>query len=105
MDADRRALLKAGLVLGLAPAQNDPASSRPRAGDLLVRSDDSSRTPLSPDDIPFTAMQIVAWAMDPSDRTVRSGSRLNRLILLRFDGAKLAPATRSRSSDGVAADT
>ena len=105
MDADRRRLLTAGLVLGLGLAQDDPASSRPRAGDLVVRSGDASRTPLSPDDIPFASMQTLAWAMDPVDRTVRSGSRLNQLLLLRFDATTLAPETRSRAAEGVVAYT
>ena len=105
MDADRRILLKAGLVLGLGLAQDDPASSRPRAGDLVVRSGDATRTPLSPGDIPLASMQTMAWAMDPADRTVRSGSRLNQLLLLRFDAATLALETRSRAADGVVAYT
>ena len=29
---------------------------------------------LTPDDIPFGAMQTMAWAMDPMDNTVRSRS-------------------------------
>jgi rieske iron-sulfur protein len=41
--------------------------------------------------------------MDPTDRTVRSGSRLNRVILLRLDAAQLAADTRSRAAGGVVA--
>ena len=47
----------------------------------------------------------MAWAMDPIDRTVRSGSRLNRVLLIRLDAGKLSPETRSRAADGVVAYT
>jgi Rieske Fe-S protein len=112
-DADRRAVLKAAIGLGLAlgvesrfaAGQSDAASARPKEGDLLVRSDDASRTPLRPADVTMNATQTMAWAMDPSDRTVRSGSRLNQLILLRLDPDTLSPETRRRSADGVLAYT
>src|SRR5713101_7471533 len=82
----RRTVLKGGLSLGvelgLAPAlalgQEDRASIRPKEGDVLVREGDSNMKPLTPDDIPVGAVQTLAWAMDPTDNTVRSGSRLNR---------------------------
>ena len=79
---NRRALLLAGL--GLALGQSDAASSRPKAGDLFVRNGDAAKTPLTPDDIPLGAAQTLAWAMDPAG-TVRSGSRLNQVLLLRLD--------------------
>src|SRR2546422_2139264 len=108
---DRRQALKAGLGLGLTltsrlgTSQDDPASVRPKESDLLVKMGDSEKTALTPADIPLGAMQTLAWAMDPADHTVRSGSRLNQLLLLRFDPEKLAPETRSRSADGVVAYT
>jgi len=109
----RRAALKAGLTLGLAwrvapvleADQEDPASARPKEGDLLIRLGDASKTPLTPDDIPTGAPQTMAWAMDPASLIVRSGSRLNQIILLRFDPVSLSGATRSRAADGVVAYT
>ena len=65
------------------------ASVRPKEGDFLIKSGDASKTPLTPEDIPRGAMQTMAWAMDPADQAVRSGSRLNQLLLLRFDPEKL----------------
>ncbi len=47
----------------------------------------------------------MAWAMDPMDKTVRNGSRLNRVLLLRLDPEKLSPETKSRAADGVVAYT
>jgi len=41
--------------------------------------------------------------MDPTDGTVRSGSRLNQVILLRFDPGTLSDETRGRSADGIVA--
>ncbi len=50
---ERRTLLLAGL--GLALRQTDPASSRPKVGDLFVKPGDAARTPLTPGDIPLGA--------------------------------------------------
>jgi rieske iron-sulfur protein len=112
-EVGRRTVLKNGIGLGvglslastLTFAQDDPASLRPREGDLLVKEGDANREPLSPDAIPVGATQIMAWAMDPADRTVRNGSRLNRVLLLRFDAGQLSADTRSRAAGGVVAYT
>ena len=76
---------------------------RPREGDLLVKVGDSGATPLTPDDLPLAGMQVVAWPMQPDGKIVRSASRLNRVLLLRFDSDKLSAATRERSAGGVVA--
>jgi rieske iron-sulfur protein len=110
---ERRAVLKAGMCLGLglslesrtAAGQDEGASARPREGDVLVKSGDASKKPLTPEDLPVGAIQTMAWAMDPENQTVRSGSRLNQLILLRFDPEKLTADTRSRAAEGVVAYT
>ena len=110
---DRRAVLKAGMGLGLGlplasrtvAAQDDRAALRPQEGDLLIKSGDAARNPLTPADIPLAAVQTMAWAMDPADRTVRSGSRLNQVVVIRFDPATLSAETRSRAADGVVAYT
>jgi rieske iron-sulfur protein len=84
----RRNVLLGGLGLGLvaaiepaAHAQADAAAMRPKPGDLLVRDGDASKTPMTPDDIVIEAKPLIAWAMDPGDRTVRSASRFNRLVV------------------------
>jgi Rieske Fe-S protein len=108
----RRAILKAGIGLGIqlslgqeSPGQEEGASQRPKEGDLLVRAGDSTATPLRPADIPVGGKQTMAWPMDPTDKTVRNGSRLNRVLLLRLDPEKLSPETKSRAADGVVAYT
>src|SRR5260370_38787145 len=95
---NRRDVLKAAAALGIRFRQDDRASIRPKEGDLLVKLGDGSTTPLTADDIPLGARPTVAWAMDPADNTVRSGSRLNQLLLVRLDPGKLAPQTPGRSA-------
>ncbi|MEO8256383.1 MAG: Rieske (2Fe-2S) protein [Acidobacteriota bacterium] len=109
----RRSVLKGGLGLGiclnLAAAdilgQDDPAALRPKQGDLLVKENDAAKVPLTPGDLAIGAAQTMAWAMDPGDRTVRSASRLNRVLLIRLDAGKLDPETMARAADGVVAYT
>jgi rieske iron-sulfur protein len=108
----RRAFLRTGLTIGVGygvssssrAAQDDPASLRPRQGDRLVRLD-GPHTPLTPGDVPRGERQTMAWAMDPASGIVRSGSRLNQVLLLRFDPPALAADTRARAADGVVAYT
>ena len=97
----RRAVLQAGIALGIelglsgqALAQEDAASQRPKEGDLFVKVGDSTTTPLRPADLPLGARQTMAWPMDPADNTLRNGSRLNRVMLLRMDAEKLSPETK-----------
>jgi rieske iron-sulfur protein len=97
--------LGSGLRSGLSAEQDDQASVRPKEGDLLVKSGDSNKSPLTPGDIQRGAMQTLAWAMDPADRTVRSGTRLNQVLLLRLDPDRLTAETQSRAADGVVAYT
>jgi Rieske Fe-S protein len=47
----------------------------------------------------------MAWAMAPGDKTVRSGSRLNRVLLVKIDVEQLGSETRSMAADGVVAYT
>jgi rieske iron-sulfur protein len=110
---ERRTLLKAGITAGLgltlkaerALCQSDPASTGPKTGDVLVRVGDAMKQPLSPGEIKRGAKPVLAWAMDPNDDTLRNGSRLNQVLLVRFDPQALAPDTRSRAADGVVAYT
>jgi rieske iron-sulfur protein len=107
----RRKVLVAGIQLGfslsikptLAFSQDDPTSIRPQEGDFLVRVGDQSVEPLTPADVALGAQQILAWPADPTHKTVRSGSRLNQLLLVRLDSDQLAPATKSIAADGVVA--
>lgn len=105
----RRTVLQgaAGLVLAwMAPdaaAAQEPGSARPAAGDLLVKVGDSTATPLTPADVGGGPTPMLAWPMTAADRVVRSGSRLNRLVLVRVDPATLDERTRPRAVEGVVA--
>jgi Rieske Fe-S protein len=101
----RRRALELVLCLALAPrlalAQTEPARERPREGDLLVPTSATTPEPLKPDDLPLDGRQTLAWPMDPETKTVRNGSRLNKVLLLRLDSEGFDPETRERSADGV----
>jgi rieske iron-sulfur protein len=105
----RRTMLQgaAGLLLAwLAPVTagaQDGRAARPAAGDWLVKTGDGSLTPLTPDDIPAAANPMMAWAMTPDSSVVKSGSRLNRILLVRLDPAGLVEQTRARAAGGVVA--
>lgn len=103
----RRAALELGLGLVLAPgiawAQTEPARERPREGDVLVMVGAKTPEPVKPDDLPLSGKQSFAWPMDPESHTVRSGSRLNKVLLLRLDPDRLDAETRERAADGVIA--
>ena len=104
----RRAALELGLCLALTPhlalAQTDPARERPHEGDLLVAvTAGSGPAPLKPDDLPLDGKQTFAWPMEPESKTVRSGSRLNKVLLLRLDPEGFDPETKAHAAEGVVA--
>ena len=108
----RRKILKLGIGLGIqlglaevVDAQETPETMRPKEGDLLVKVDDAKAVPLTPDDIPLATDPTMAWAMDPVDKTIHKGERLNRILLTRFPEAQLAAETRARAAEGVVAYT
>lgn len=108
-DGSRRRILRgaAGLALAwLAPraaAAQDGRTARPAAGDLLVKVGDAASRPLTPADIVDGPSPTMAWPMAPGDAVVRSGSRLNRVVLVRLDAAALVGKTRTRSAEGIVA--
>ncbi len=103
----RRMALELGLCLALAPrfafAQTDAARERPREGDLLVAVSATSPEPLKPDDLPLDGKQTFAWPMDAESKTLRNGSRLNKVLLLRLDPKGLDAATKERAAEGAVA--
>jgi Rieske Fe-S protein len=93
------------LVIGSVanPVSAEPANERPREGDVLVRFDSEKPTPLEPNDIPLGGPPMLAWPMDLVGDVVRSGSRLNKILLVRLDPATLIGVTQERAADGVVA--
>jgi rieske iron-sulfur protein len=103
----RRAALGMGACFTLTPrwalAQAEPARERPREGDLLVTVGAAAPEPLTADNLELGGKQIMAWPMDPVSSTVRSGSRLNKVLLLRLDPEVFDPETKERAADGIVA--
>jgi rieske iron-sulfur protein len=104
----RRAALKLGLCVTLAPglalAQTEPARERPKESDLLVAVGTAATPePLKPDELPLGGNPTMAWPMDPQTNTVRNGSRLNKVLLLRLDPQGFDPETRDHAAEGVVA--
>jgi rieske iron-sulfur protein len=69
----------------------------------LVAVGTASPEPLKPDDLPLDSKQTFAWPMDPTTSTVRNGSRLNKVLLLRLDPEGFDPETKEHAADGVVA--
>jgi rieske iron-sulfur protein len=82
----------------------DPDRSKlPQPGDLLVEAGvEVGTTPLKPEDI-GPGEVLLAWAFDPQKKIPRNGSRLNMVLLMRFDPATLGDDERANTADGVVA--
>ena len=72
---------------------------------MFVKMTDSSMTPITAGELAIGASQTIAWPFDPVEKTVRNGSRLNQVLLLKLDPERLSPETRLRSANGVVAYT
>jgi Rieske Fe-S protein len=114
---ERRTLLKAAALTAAASAlpgavahdvlAADTAASkaRPQEGDLFVYAGgEKDGKVITPADVPLGGPQVLAWAKDPETDTVRDGSRLNQVLLLRLDPASFDEETRQHATpDGILA--
>jgi rieske iron-sulfur protein len=109
----RRFLLASALAAGAsvaagrsAGAQDDQPGSdeRPQKNDLLVVSEGpNAGQVVKPSDLKPGGPPVHAWPKDPKTAVVRDGSRLNEILVIRFDPAELDDDTRARSADGIVA--
>jgi rieske iron-sulfur protein len=107
--SNRREVLKVALGLGLtlpalqdARAADDPTKAGPQIGDQFVYfSGDKKGQVVMPDDLPVGGPQVMVWPMDPKTKTVRNGSRLNQVLLIRLDPAELDAETGAAAADGI----
>jgi Rieske Fe-S protein len=106
----RRRLLQvlAGLSLGLSrfAAADDSSGDAdpPQENDWLVFAfGDRAGESLSPGDLAVGAKQVFAYPKDAATGQVRSGTRLNQVVVVRLDAAGFAPETLARSAGGVVA--
>ena len=75
----------------------------PQPGDLLIAAgSDTDAKPLRHDDIDLQDL-VLAWAFDPQKRLLRDGSRLNMVLLMRFDPATLGDTEKPMAVGGVVA--
>lgn len=91
---------------GMAEAQNaDPAAMlAPQVNDLIAYAyGDKQGQPVSITDLEQDTKRIFAFALDPATKQMRNGTRMNQLLLVRLDPAKLSAETAARSVNGLVA--
>jgi Rieske Fe-S protein len=87
-----------------ALAQSDPKSTRPQPGDVLVYADGANANkPIMASDLQPGSPQVLAWAMDPSSKTVRDGSKLNQVLVVAVDPSKMSDTTKANAAGSVVA--
>ncbi len=91
-------------IVARADGPPDPARmALPQPGDQLVEMGaDNGETPLKPGDMALQDL-VLAWAWDPQKKVVRDQSRLNMVLLMRFDPASLAATEAPMAPDGIVA--
>jgi rieske iron-sulfur protein len=110
-DCTRRTFIKLALVAGAglsldaaAAGESEAANLRPQAGDRFVFAEsDHEGVEIKPADLSVGGPQVQAWPMDSASKTVRSGSRLNRVLLVRLDPTSLDENTRVHAAEGIVA--
>jgi rieske iron-sulfur protein len=98
------ALRRLGPATARADEPTDPARMKlPQPGDRLVSAgNDAGTTPLKPGDLARQDL-VLAWGLDAQRKVPRDGSRLNMVLLMRFDPMTLGEAEKSLAADGVVA--
>src|ERR687896_2733 len=105
----RRTVLKGAIGLGLtlplaqvhAAEEDDPKKARPQEGDRFVFfSGDRKGEVIKVEDLPVGGPQTLAYPMDPATETVRNGSRLNQVLLIRLEPGQLSKDTSANAAEG-----
>jgi Rieske Fe-S protein len=105
----RRDTLKALLGIGFwlpiarsAKSNEEEANSPPKENDVFVFAfGDREGEIITPEDLLTDAPQIFSYPMDPVTSVVRSGTRLNQVLLIRMDPIRFSDDTRSRSAANI----
>lgn len=92
-------------VIAHADDATDPdREKRPQPGDLLVFFDGAhAGAVIKATDLKADAAPVLAWAFDPVKKVPRDGSRLNQVVVARYDPASLGATEAPRAADGVVA--
>ncbi len=81
-----------------------PDRARPQRGDTLVFEEGPHQgQAVSPSLLELEQQPVAALARDPQTNVLRSGSRLNRVVVVKVDALKLEPRYRRYAADGVIA--
>jgi Rieske Fe-S protein len=106
----RRRVLQACCGLALASRglgqtdTSEEAMAAPQEDDALAFAyGDRAGQVIAPDDVALGAKQLLAYPMSMATQRVRDGTRLNQLVIVRLDPARLTPATLARAAGGVVA--
>jgi rieske iron-sulfur protein len=110
----RRAVLEAGLTVGLglaalakaagAAVTGDPVKAPPQVGDRLsYMSGPKKGQVVQTADLKVGDQQVMTFPVDPATNQPRSGSRLNQVLLIRLDPATLEEEVKNASADGIVA--
>jgi Rieske Fe-S protein len=113
-DPNRRTVLHGVIALGAtvaiaaprhaAQAQKAPADMRPQAGDVFVFLDgDKQGEEIKADDLEVGAKPVMAWPKDPKSGTVRDGSLLNMVLIVRLAPDTIEEDTKAHAADGIVA--
>jgi rieske iron-sulfur protein len=106
----RRRVLKLALGVGLclpraklATAQDgDPRKARPQPNDRFVFARGSRKgEAITLADLPAGGPPLIAFPIDPLSKTIRDGSRLNEVLLVRLESTDFSTETRARAADGT----
>jgi Rieske Fe-S protein len=103
--------MKAALGVGLsavlpgsANAQANPKEVRPQEGDrFVIMEGDRKGAVVKFDDLKTDAPPITVMPQEPVSGTVRDGSRLNQILMVRLDETRLKADTKARAAQGVVA--
>lgn len=88
----------------LATAQDAAMSVPPQVNDLLAYAyGDKAGQPVGVDDLAVAAQQTFVFALDQATGTMKNGTRMNQVLLVRLDPASLTPETAARSVNGLVA--
>jgi Rieske Fe-S protein len=106
----RRTVLKFALGTGLglqfagltAGATDTVRKARPQAGDFFTFSlGDRQGQLVTAQDLPLGGPPLIVYPLDPSTQTIRDGSRLNRVLVVRFAQEELTEQTRAVAAEGI----
>lgn len=105
-------IASAGITAGIAlpcmrvaaqtpPSAGTASAAPPQAGDLLVDTNaDGPPSPVKPSDLPLHK-PVLVYPQGPDAKAPRTDSRLNEVLLIRFEESELTGAAKDRAAGGV----